>query len=74
MDKKSSIKKRKSTSIKESTASSTATPVQGPYRNIEESKKHQVTSFPDVKKVLLKPEHDFLIVACDGIWDCFTNE
>ena len=19
-------------------------------------------------------EHDFIIVACDGIWDCFTNE
>jgi serine/threonine protein phosphatase PrpC len=24
--------------------------------------------------VALKPEHDFLIVACDGIWDCFSNE
>jgi len=24
--------------------------------------------------VTLKPEHDFCIVACDGIWDCFTNE
>jgi len=33
-----------------------------------------VTAFPDVKKVALKAEHDFLIVACDGIWDCFTNE
>ncbi len=47
---------------------------QGPYRNLEESKKHQVTSFPDVKKVAIKPEHDFMIIACDGIWDCFTNE
>ena len=74
MDKKTSMKKRKSTTLKESTASSTTSSVQGPYRNIEESKKHQVTSFPDVKKVQLKPEHDFLIVACDGIWDCFTNE
>ena len=46
----------------------------GPYRNIEESKKHQVTSFPDIKKVAIKPEHDFIINACDGIWDCFTNE
>ena len=36
MDKKASMKKRKST--KESTASSTVS--QGPYRNIEESKKH----------------------------------
>ena len=41
---------------------------------MEDSKKHQVSSFPDVKKVPLKPEHDFIIVACDGIWDCFSNE
>lgn len=46
----------------------------GPYRNIEEAKRHQVSSFPDVKKVQIKPEFDFIINACDGIWDCFTNE
>lgn len=47
----------------------------GPYRNMEEAKKHQVSSFPDVKKVPFKAgEHDFIICACDGIWDCFTNE
>ena len=33
-----------------------------------------MSSFPDVKKVTIKPEHDFIIVACDGIWDCFSNE
>ena len=33
-----------------------------------------MSSFPDVKKVPIKPEHDFIVVACDGIWDCFTNE
>ena len=46
----------------------------GPYRNIEEAKKHQVSSFPDIKKVPYGPEQDFIIIACDGIWDCFTNE
>lgn len=46
----------------------------GPYRNLEEAKKHQVSSYPDIKKVPIKPENDFLIIACDGIWDCFTNE
>jgi serine/threonine protein phosphatase PrpC len=66
-------KKKSTTSAKDTTASTTSTS-SGPYRNIEEAKKHQVSSFPDVKKVLLKPEHDFIIVACDGIWDCFTNE
>ena len=41
---------------------------------MEESKKHQVTSYPDIKKVKLTADHDFIINACDGIWDCFTNE
>ena len=44
------------------------------YRNIEESKKHQVSSFPDIIKVPLKADYDFLINACDGIWDCYSNE
>ena len=33
-----------------------------------------MTSFPDIIKVPIKPEHEFFIVACDGIWDCFSNE
>lgn len=33
-----------------------------------------MSSFPEVKKVPIKDEHDFIVVACDGIWDCFTNE
>lgn len=76
MEKKSSMKKRKSTK-----ASTTATPAPEeaklgpPYRNIEEAKKHQVSSYPDIKKVpIKKDEHDFIICACDGIWDCFTNQ
>lgn len=44
------------------------------YRNIEEAKKHQVSSFPDIIKVPLRDDYDFLINACDGIWDCYTNE
>lgn len=46
----------------------------GPYRNIEEAKKHQVSSFPDVRKHPVKDDVDFIVIACDGIWDCFTNE
>lgn len=70
LEKKSSLKRRKTNKAGEEEKAETL----GPYRNLEESKKHQVTSFPDVKKVAIKPEHDFIIVACDGIWDCFTNE
>lgn len=46
----------------------------GPYRNIDEAKKHQVSSFPDIAEEKIKAEHDFIVVACDGIWDCYTNE
>lgn len=73
MDKKSTAKKRKSVRG-ELPVEPTKAIVGGPYRNIEEAKKHQVSSFPDIKKVVLTAEHDFMIIACDGIWDCFTNE
>jgi protein phosphatase 2C family protein 2/3 len=33
-----------------------------------------VTSNPDIKKVTISKDHDFMIVACDGIWDCYSNE
>ena len=46
----------------------------GPYRNIEEAKKHQVSSFPDIVKLPIKSDFDFIINACDGIWDCYSNE
>ena len=41
---------------------------------IKKCKAHLVTSFPDIKKVPITEKLDFIIVACDGIWDCFTNE
>ena len=72
LHKKHGMKKKKSTTAKAEEEKKTVKT--GPYRNIEEAKKHQVSSFPDIKKVPLKPEHDFIIVACDGIWDCYTNE
>ena len=47
------------------------------FRNIEKdievSKKHKVTSFPDVTEIALTSDLEFIIVACDGIWDCYTN-
>jgi len=33
-----------------------------------------ITAEPDIKQVTLDPEDEFLILACDGIWDCLTNE
>jgi len=73
IEKRKAKKKKKTSSAEEE--KTPAYPGEGKvYRNIEEGKKHQVTAFPDIKKVPLSPEHDFIIVACDGIWDCFTNE
>jgi len=33
-----------------------------------------ITAEPDIKQVTLDPEDEFVILACDGIWDCLTNE
>jgi serine/threonine protein phosphatase PrpC len=34
-----------------------------------------VTCFPEIKVHQLKPnEDDFIIVACDGIWDCMESQ
>lgn len=33
-----------------------------------------MTSFPDITVEEIKGDTDFLIVACDGIWDCLTSQ
>jgi protein phosphatase 2C family protein 2/3 len=32
-----------------------------------------VTCFPDIVSLDLNPEDSFIIIACDGIWDCITS-
>ena len=32
-----------------------------------------VTAFPDIKVESLGNDCEFIIVACDGIWDCMTS-
>jgi serine/threonine protein phosphatase PrpC len=34
---------------------------------------NMVTCFPEVVVEQLRPDHDFMIIACDGIWDCLTS-
>lgn len=34
---------------------------------------NMVSGVPEVQVETLRPDHDFLIVACDGIWDCLTS-
>jgi protein phosphatase 2C family protein 2/3 len=34
---------------------------------------NMVSVVPEVIVEPIKPEHDFLMIACDGIWDCMTS-
>jgi len=33
-----------------------------------------ITCVPEIKKVMLTGEDKFVIIACDGIWDCLTSQ
>ncbi len=32
-----------------------------------------ITANPDIKELKRSSDIDFLVLACDGIWDCLTN-
>jgi protein phosphatase 2C family protein 2/3 len=34
---------------------------------------NMVSGYPEVIVETLRPDHDFMIIACDGIWDCLTS-
>ena len=38
------------------------------------AEKMAVSSYPDVRAMELSPDLEFLICACDGIWDCMTSQ
>jgi serine/threonine protein phosphatase PrpC len=38
------------------------------------AKYHAVTAFPDIIEVQRDATDDFIILACDGLWDVITNE
>jgi serine/threonine protein phosphatase PrpC len=33
-----------------------------------------ITCVPEIKKVKLTSDDKFLVIACDGIWDCLTSK
>lgn len=33
-----------------------------------------ITAFPDVKVEKISNETDFLLIGCDGVWDCLTSQ
>ncbi|XP_026191671.1 probable protein phosphatase 2C F42G9.1 [Cyclospora cayetanensis] len=36
--------------------------------------KQRITAFPDVRITPICKDDEFVIIACDGIWDCKTNQ
>merc|ERR1712098_135313 len=44
-------------------------------KNEKKSAEEQiVTAMPDVTEERITPDHEFLILACDGIWDVLSNQ
>ena len=37
------------------------------------AEEQMVTANPELKKIELTPEDEFIILACDGVWDVLTN-
>lgn len=33
-----------------------------------------ITAMPDIRKEKLGSDTSFMIIACDGIWDCLTSQ
>lgn len=33
-----------------------------------------ITAFPDMKIVEIESDFDFIVIACDGVWDCKSNQ
>jgi len=33
-----------------------------------------ITAYPEVIEETISPDTDFIVIACDGIWDCMTNQ
>lgn len=39
-----------------------------------EASRMAVSAYPEVRSIEITPDLDFLICACDGIWDCMTSQ
>ena len=43
-------------------------------KEMAKEKNIMITANPDIKIVDYNSECDFVIIGCDGIWDCLTNQ
>ncbi|CAG8498721.1 183_t:CDS:10 [Paraglomus occultum] len=39
-----------------------------------DAKEQIVTAHPEVKEFTIDPETEFIVLACDGIWDCLSSQ
>lgn len=39
-----------------------------------EPEKMAVSAYPDISKTLITKDTEFIICACDGIWDCMKSQ
>lgn len=46
------------------------------YKNNKDLKaeEQKITAFPDVRVIPISKDDEFVILACDGIWDCVSNQ
>eukprot|EP01055_Gregarina_sp_Pseudo9_P000137 Gregarina_sp_Pseudo_9__136@NODE_1094_length_1881_cov_24_000000_g1023_i0_p1_GENE_NODE_1094_length_1881_cov_24_000000_g1023_i0NODE_1094_length_1881_cov_24_000000_g1023_i0_p1_ORF_typecomplete_len564_score143_28PP2C/PF00481_21/2_8e09PP2C/PF00481_21/5_8e51PP2C_2/PF13672_6/0_017PP2C_2/PF13672_6/5_9e10SpoIIE/PF07228_12/6_4e08_NODE_1094_length_1881_cov_24_000000_g1023_i0971788 len=46
------------------------------YKNNKDLKaeEQKITAFPDVRVIPVTKDDEFVILACDGIWDCVSNQ
>ncbi len=33
-----------------------------------------ITAYPEITSDVISKECDFIVLACDGVWDCLTNQ
>jgi len=38
------------------------------------AEEQMITAYPDVVNESLTSDINFIVIACDGIWDCMTNQ
>jgi protein phosphatase 2C family protein 2/3 len=44
------------------------------YKNAQlKAEDNMVTSSPEIMVETIRPDHYFIILACDGIWECLTS-
>lgn len=41
---------------------------------ISNPKEYKVTAFPEIRTQKLSGDVDFVVLACDGIWDCMESQ